>query len=200
MGKYVDNKRLKEVVSLYNSLNAYDTGDWCPKYLENQEKRLKSGKITKDDFLNCKEFIHRKVKQIEELQDKYQKLTLEERRKYDYEFDKLKDEFCDMIIKIANGRVNSFKLRSQPNLVNHIDDIMQDAVIQVFRYINRFDESRGTSAFSYVTEQCSNAIKQDLKKIQEHDKTYVSGIDFFDNINTIDNPHDGVSGLANFME
>ena len=105
-----------------------------------------------------------------------------------------------MIIKIANGRVNSFKLRSQPNLVNHIDDIMQDAVIQVFRYINRFDESRGTSAFSYVTEQCSNAIKQDLKKIQEHDKTYVSGIDFFDNINTIDNPHDGVSGLANFME
>lgn len=200
MGKYVDNKRLKEVVSLYNSLNAYDTGDWCPKYLENQEKRLKSGKITKDDYIKCKEFIHRKVKQIEDLQDKYQKLTLEERRKYDYEFDKLKDEFCDMIIKIANGRVNSFKLRSQPNLVNHIDDIMQDAVIQVFRYINRFDESRGTSAFSYVTEQCSNAIKQDLKKIQEHDKTYVSGIDFFDNINTIDNPHDGVSGLANFME
>ena len=137
--------------------------------------------------MKCKEFIHRKVKQIEDLQDKYQKLTLEERRKYDYEFDKLKDEFCDMIIKIANGRVNSFKLRSQPNLVNHIDDIMQDAVIQVFRYINRFDESRGTSAFSYVTEQCSNAIKQDLKKIQEHDKTYVSGIDFFDNINTIDN-------------
>ena len=92
----------------------------------------------------------------------------DEKRKFVYEFKKIKDELCEMVIKITNGRINSFRLRSQPKLIEHIDDIIQDAVINVFRYINRFDEERGTSAFAYVTQLISNAIMLDLKKIEEH--------------------------------
>jgi DNA-directed RNA polymerase specialized sigma subunit len=127
-------------------------------------------------------------------------MSADEKRKFIHEFEKIKDELCDMVIKITNGCINSFKLRSQPKLIEHIDDIIQDAVINVFRYINRFDEERGSSAFAYVTQLISNAIKLDLKKIEEHNDTYISGVDYFDNLNTVDDPHDGVNGLANFIE
>ena len=200
MGKYCDNERLKVVINLYNKLNIYDTGDWCPVYLQRQEKQFQSNKITAEEWEECRGFIHRRVKAIEKLQDEYAAMNGDEKRKFVYEFKKIKDELCEMVIKITNGRINSFRLRTQPKLIEHIDDIIQDAVINVFRYINRFDEERGTSAFAYVTQLISNAIKLDLKKIEEHNNTYISGVDYFDNLNTVDDPHDGVNGLANFIE
>ena len=152
MGKYCDNERLKVVINLYNKLNIYDTGDWCPGYLQRQEKQFQTKKMTEEEWKDCRDFIHRRVKSIEKLQDEYTAMNGDEKRKFVYEFKKIKDELCEMVIKITNGRINSFRLRTQPKLIEHIDDIIQDAVINVFRYINRFDEERGTSAFAYVTQ------------------------------------------------
>lgn len=200
MAQYVNNKRLKEVLKLYNTMNINDTGDWCPEYLVRQEKKYLLGKMSKDDWEQCKEFIHKRVKAIEELQERYAKFTPEERRAFDKEFDKIKNELCDMIVLMAIGRINSFGLRNQLKNPDDIQDIQQDAVINAFRYLNRFDENRGTSAFAYVTQQITNSIVLNLKKIKDHENTYLSGCDWFDNINTVDDPRDGVSGLANFIE
>ena len=57
MAKYVDNASLKEVINLYNKLNIADKGDWCPSYLQRQEKKYQLGKITKEQFELSKQFI-----------------------------------------------------------------------------------------------------------------------------------------------
>jgi hypothetical protein len=199
MGKYVDNARFKEIINIYNSLNINDKGDWCPSYLQRQEKKFQLGKITKEQFELSKQFIHNKVKSIEDLQKKYSEFNDSERRQFDFEFEKIKNELYESIIKIINGRINSFKIRKNYPLED-IEDITQDALICVLSYINRFDESRGTSAFSYVTELASNSIVLSLKKLNERSARFVNRLDFIENINTLDNPSDGFSGLSRFIE
>jgi hypothetical protein len=199
MAKYVDNTSLKEVINLYNKLNIADKGDWCPSYLQRQEKKYQLGKITKEQFELSKQFIQNKVKNIEALQEKYTNFTEDERRKFNIEFERIKNDLYENIIKIVNGRINSFKIRKNYP-VEDVEDITQDALICVLNYINRFDESRGTSAFSYVTELATNSIVLSLKKLNERSARFVNGLEFFENINTVDNPYDGNSGLSKFIE
>ena len=59
MGKYCDNERLKVVINLYNKLNIYDTGDWCPGYLQRQEKQFQSNKMTAEEQNRIIEVIKR---------------------------------------------------------------------------------------------------------------------------------------------
>lgn len=175
------------------------SGDWCPSYLTRLENKFKNGKITKEKYEAAKEFIKNKIDSIQNLQVLYEAMTLEEKRKFHNNFEKLKNEMCEYFLKIINGRVNSFRLRTSMKNYEDVNDIIQDAFITVMTYINRYNDSQATSAFAYVTQLATNSILFSLNEIKEREEKMVTGLDFFDNLNTMDDPH-STDGLTKFME
>lgn len=177
------------------------SGDWCPSYLQRLENKYLKGKMPEEKYNIAKQFIIDKAKSISELQEKYGKMTAEEKRKYRYDLDKLKNEMCEYFLKIINGRINSFRLRSSGALKNHedINDIIQDAFIAVMTYINRYNDRLATSAFAYVTQLATNSILFSLNEIKEREANMITGLDFYDNLNTLDDPH-SLTGLNKFVE
>lgn len=125
-------------------------------------------------------------------------MSLEERRQYNINFNKLKNEMCEYFLKIINGRINSFRLRTSMRNYDDINDIVQDAFITVMTYINRYNDEQATSAFAYVTQLATNSILFSLNEIKEREEKMVTGLDFFENLNTLDDPHstDGLNKLA----
>lgn len=125
-------------------------------------------------------------------------MTVEERRQYNIKFNNLKNEMCDYFLKIINGRINSFRLRTSMRNFDDINDIVQDAFITVMTYINRYNDEQATSAFAYVTQLATNSILFSLNEIKEREEKMVTGLDFFENLNTLDDPHstDNLNKLA----
>jgi DNA-directed RNA polymerase specialized sigma24 family protein len=125
-------------------------------------------------------------------------MSLEERRQYNIKFNNLKNEMCEYFLKIINGRINSFRLRTSMHNYDDINDIVQDAFITVMTYINRYNDEQATSAFAYVTQLATNSILFSLNEIKEREEKMVTGLDFFENLNTLDDPHstDGLNKLA----
>ena len=116
-------------------------------------------------------------------------MSFEERRQYNINFNKLKNEMCEYFLKIINGRINSFRLRTSMRNFDDINDIVQDAFITVMTYINRYNDEQATSAFAYVTQLATNSILFSLNEIKEREEKMVTGLDFFENLNTLDDPH-----------
>lgn len=199
MAEYVNNERLREVVNQYNNLNIYDKGEWCAAYLQRLENKHANNKVDDNKFILGRDFIIKKVKQIEDLQAHYASLNSEEKRRFDLDFERIKNEMCEYFILIINGRINSFKLRTSLRNPEEIDDIVQDALICVLNYINRYDEARGTSAFAFVTQLATNSIKLSLNQIKEREKRMVSGLDYYENLNTTDEQQ-GLSGINKYLE
>ena len=125
-------------------------------------------------------------------------MSFEERRQYNVNFNKLKNEMCEYFLKIINGRINSFRLRTSMRNFDDINDIVQDAFITVMTYINRYNDEQATSAFAYVTQLATNSILFSLNEIKEREEKMVTGLDFFENLNTLDDPHstDSLNKLA----
>lgn len=199
---YIDNNYLRSLIVKYNEMNYNDDGSWCEAYLRKLEKKYtnscnvtdlesemkKSPKkfITKEKYENSKKFILKKMDSINTLRTKYyNEFTQEERRKFDFEFEKVKADICEAFSKVIDGRVISFKLIASKD-PDEINDIKQDALFSLFTYINRFDADQNTSAFAYVTSQISNAIKLSLNEAKKHAEREITGLDFYDNLNTID--------------
>ena len=113
-------------------------------------------------------------------------MSFEERRQYNINFNKLKNEMCEYFLKIINGRINSFRLRTSMRNFDDINDIVQDAFITVMTYINRYNDEQATSAFAYVTQLATNSILFSLNEIKEREEKMVTGLDFFENLNTLD--------------
>ena len=125
-------------------------------------------------------------------------MSIEQRRQYNINFNKLKNEMCEYFLKIINGRINSFRLRTSMRNFDDINDIVQDAFITVMTYINRYNDEQATSAFAYVTQLATNSILFSLNEIKEREEKMVTGLDFFENLNTLDDPHstDSLNKLA----
>lgn len=176
-------------------------GDWCASYLQRLENKFLKQKITEEKYNSAKQFIINKSRQINNLHETYNKMSFDEKRKFRLNLDKLKNEMCEYFLKIINGRINSFRLRSSGSLKNHedINDIVQDAFIAVMTYINRYNDERATSAFAYVTQLATNSILFSLNEIKEREQKMVTGLDFYDNLNTIDDPH-STNGLNKFVD
>ena len=81
----------------------------------------------------------------------------------------------------------------------YVSDLAIDAVMTIFTYINRYDESRDTSAFAFVTQLAYNSIVASLRNINNTNRTMITGLDFFDNINTIDNPTAAFTATNKFL-
>jgi hypothetical protein len=171
-------------------MNINDTGEWCDPYERKLENKKLKKTVTEDKYILAKSFIKRKREEIEELQNKYRNLSDEERRKFNAEFDALKAEICDAFLKVINGRIISFKLIQTP-AYEDVEDIRQECMMTLFMYINRYDETRNSSAFAFVTQLITNAINLYLNEMNEHKDKEISGLDFYENLNTIDDPYGG---------
>ncbi len=175
------------------------SGDWCPSYLQRLENKFTKGKISEDKYNASREFIVNKIANIQLMQNSYEAMSLEEKRQYKITFEKLKNEMCEYFLKIINGRVNSFRLRTSLKNYEDVNDIIQDAFITVMTYINRYNDAQATSAFAYVTQLATNSILFSLNEIKEREDKMVSGLDFYENLNTLDDPM-GSDGLNKFIE
>lgn len=187
---YISNKYLRELIIKFNHMNINDTGEWCDPYERKLENKKLKKTVTEDKYILAKSFIKRKREEIEELQKKYSNLSEEERRKFNAEFDALKAEICDAFLKVINGRIISFKLIQTP-AYEDVEDIRQECMMTLFMYINRYDETRNSSAFAFVTQLITNAINLYLNEMNEHKDKEISGLDFYENLNTIDDPYGG---------
>jgi hypothetical protein len=182
---YISNKYLRELIIKFNRMNINDTGEWCDAYERKLERKNDKNNIEEDKYELSKSFIQRKREQIRELQERYKKFTPEERRKFNAEFEAVKKDICDAFIKVINGRIISFKLIQGP-AYEEIDDIRQEALMTLFTYINRYDEERNTSAFAFTTQLITNALNLYLGEMNKRNETEITGLDFYENLNTID--------------
>ena len=132
---YVDNKKLRELVIKYNDLNPNDNGEWLDKF----EKTMK----TKGKLPEVKDWINLRRKKYAE------------KREYTAEFMDVSRQLFNYIYKIVRGRVACF----QGIPVDEREDVIQDCVLAVTQYINRYREDKDSSAFAYLTQIISNALK-----------------------------------------
>ena len=131
---YVSNQRLRELIIEYNDLNPNDHGEWLDKY----ERRMKSG----GKYESVRDWIALR-------RQKYS-----QPRKHTAQFEKVSRELFNAIYKIAKGRISCFKFNPDEK-----EDLLQEVMFAVAKYINRYREDKESSAFAYVTCICSNAIK-----------------------------------------
>ena len=185
---YISNKYLRELVVKFNKMNINDTGEWCDAYERKLENKNNKKSITEDKYEVSKEFIQRKREEIKALHERYNTMTFEERHKFNMEFEQVKKDICDAFIKVINGRIISFKLVQSP-AYEEIDDILQEALMTLFTYINRYDETRNSSAFAFVTQLITNALNLYLSEMNERNEKEISGLDFYENLNTLDDPY-----------
>lgn len=185
---YISNKYLRELVVKFNKMNINDTGEWCDAYERKLENKNNKKSITEAKYEVSKEFIQRKREEIKTLHERYNTMTFEERHKFNMEFEQVKKDICDAFIKVINGRIISFKLVQSP-AYEEIDDIRQEALMTLFTYINRYDETRNSSAFAFVTQLITNALNLYLSEMNERNKKEIAGLDFYENLNTLDDPY-----------
>lgn len=185
---YISNKYLRELVVKFNKMNINDTGEWCDAYERKLENKNNKKSITVDKYEVSKDFIQRKREEIRALHERYNTMTPEERHKFNMEFEQVKKDICDAFIKVINGRIISFKLVQSP-AYEEIDDIRQEALMTLFTYINRYDETRNSSAFAFVTQLITNALNLYLSEMNERNEKEIAGLDFYENLNTIDDPY-----------
>lgn len=132
-------------------------------------------------------------------QKAYNAMSAEEKHKYNFRFEQLKTDLWIAVKKIVDGRIASLCLYKTLKDVRNIDDISMEALLTVFNYINRYNEYMNTSAFAFVTQIAYNSIVGSLAAIRTHETVMLSGLDFFDNLNTIDNPT-GKNNMSRFIE
>ena len=185
---YISNKYLRVLVVKFNKMNINDTGEWCDAYERKLENKNNKKSITEDKYEVSKDFIQRKREEIRALHERYNTMTPEERHKFNMEFEQVKKDICDAFIKVINGRIISFKLVQSP-AYEEIDDIRQEALMTLFTYINRYDETRNSSAFAFVTQLITNALNLYLSEMNERNEKEIAGLDFYENLNTIDDPY-----------
>ena len=197
---YINNAYLRELIRKFNEMNYQDDGSWCADYLSKLETSYNKKKIKIEKYNRCKEFILKKVKHINKLRKNYYNVwSPEEKRKFDGEFNQVKADLCEAFSKVIDGRIISFKLVASKDQED-INDIKQNALFTLFKYINRYDAEANSSAFAYTTQVITNSIKMDLKEQKKISSREICGLDFYNNINTLDDPYDGESNLSSYMD
>lgn len=132
---YVDNKKLRELVIKYNDLNPNDKGQWLDKF----ERTMN----TKGKLQEVKDWIALRRKKYAQ------------KREYTTEYMDVSRQLFNYIYKIVRGRVACF----QGIPIDEREDVIQDCVLAITQYINRYREDKDTSAFAYLTQIISNALK-----------------------------------------
>lgn len=186
MAKYLEKQHLRDLIVEYNLTNLQDDGSWLDDYLKRETTKFNKGKMSKEEYDTKVKFVQQRKIDTQNKFKKYAAMSEQEQREYQMRFEKIRGELWLMFEKIARGRMAKMGLHVQ--YADHLNDIAIDAVLSMFNYMNRYDAARDTSAFAYMTQQAYYSIVAALNDINFRNTTFVSGLDFFENINTIDNP------------
>lgn len=141
---YVDNEVLKELLQKYIESNPADNGDWLIKY----EKTMRTRTQNKPD----------KWAEVQDFME-FRRALYASKRPLN-EFQPTADRLIPMLYKIIAGRMASYKIFEN-------EDMKQDCMIALLKYINRYDYRKDTSAFAYVSEIVTQAINLHLAKEKE---------------------------------
>lgn len=186
MAKYLEKQHLRDLIVEYNLTNLEDDGSWLDDYLKRETTKYNKGKMSKEEYDAKVSFVNQRKIDTKAKFEKYAAMDETEKRKYNARFEKIRGELWIMFEKIARGRMAKMGLHVQ--YADHLNDIAIDTVLSMFNYMNRYDSARDTSAFAYMTQQAYFSIVSALNEINFRNTTFISGLDFFENINTIDNP------------
>lgn len=182
---YVDNSHLREMVIEYNESNYLDDGTWVIPYMQKMNNKFNNGTLEAEELKAKSEFITRFTIKNLALRRSYFYGSPITQLKMKNRFFKARTNLLEPIYNITEGRIRAMKLYATMDYDN-IQDIKMDAVLKVLDYLNRYDGERKTSAFAYITQQAFNFVVYFLNQLNAHNKKYVSNLDFFENINTID--------------
>ena len=142
--EYVNNDELKQLLKEYIESNPADKGQWLDRYQTTMSTRCRNN-----------------PKKWEEVQD-----FIEFRRKlYDSErpvnnYQVVSEKLIPMFYKIIDGRMASYKIIGD-------NDVRQECMVALLKYINRYDYRKDTSAFAYVSEVVTQAINLYLSREKE---------------------------------
>jgi len=186
MSKYLEKEHLRDLIVEYNLTNLSDDGSWLDDYLKRETKKYETGKMDKEEYDAKVAFVKQRKIDTKRKFEHYNSLSEAEKRAYQARFEQIRGELWIMYEKIARGRMAKMGLHVK--YADHLNDIAIDAVLSMFNYMNRYDANRKTSAFAYMTQQAFYSVVASLNEINFRNTTFVSGLDFFENINTIDNP------------
>ena len=131
---YVNNTELRELVIKYNDMNPNDDGSWLDKYERTMKTKGKIDTVAPWIALRRQKYA--------------------EPRKHTLEFEKVSNKLFCAIKKIVEGRVACFNIP-----VEEKEDLIQECLLTVLKYLNRYREDLNTSAFAYITELVNNGIK-----------------------------------------
>lgn len=158
------------------------------------------GKLSDEKYNLAVEFVKARTNETKQKFDTFNSLSTEEQFKYKHKLKLLKDDLWFAFKKIVDGRIASLGLHRTLKDPENICDISADAIIAVFRYINRYDASRSSSAFAFVTQVAHNSIVASINAIKLRETTIITGLDFLDNINTLDDPTAAYSATNKFIK
>lgn len=182
---YVNNKELYKMVVDYNNTNYTDDGTWVVPYMKKMRNKYKNGNCTLEELNDKEDFIKRFTIKNLALRRDYLYGSMLKRRKMKNEFFEARTKIMEPIYNITEGIIRKNKLYGTVEYTK-LYDIKLNAVLKTLNYLNRYDETKNSSALAYITQQSWNFVVYFLKQMNDHSKKYVSSLDFFDNINTID--------------
>lgn len=185
MAEYIKNSELREKVTEYNLLNIEDDGSWIPEYLQRMRRKHQLQQISDEKFELAEKFAQQRLIDTKLKFENYNKLSPEDKYKYRVHLKELRDELWLAFKRIVDGRIASMGLYKTLKDPDNIADISTDAVLYVFKYINRYDSSRSSSAFAYITQTAWSNIVSSLNTINDREQHYITGIDFLDNVKPV---------------
>lgn len=131
---YVDNSELRDLLVYWIENNPFEDGSFLDKY---ERTMTNKGKLDK-----VKEWIAKRRKMYSVKKENTEEFRIKEERLF------------RMIYKIVEGRVSCFKFNNEER-----EDLIQEIMLAETKYLNRYNELLNTSAFAYISEVATNAIK-----------------------------------------
>lgn len=141
---YVDNARLGRLLEDYIRSNPNDRGEWMDRYLSTVCNRNKKDPKR---IAEAKEFVE------------FRRAMYSGQRPFEI-YEKTCNELMPMLYKIIDGRLATYRIFGN-------EDIRQDCMLALLKYVNRYDFRKGTSALAYVTEVITQACNLSLKNEKE---------------------------------
>lgn len=190
MAYYVNNEVLRQTIAKYNANNIYDKFEWIPPYVRKMTNAYQKGKLTKEEYDDTMQFIKKKIDTRNKVLDEYKKMDAQARVVFNDDLNRTREELCGYFRKISVGRANTLAIYKKVPDYEEVKDILTDTLIDMMDKCSRYDTDRGTSCFSYMTTTAENAIKQGINRYKERKARFVSGLDYFDNLDSPDYDYD----------
>lgn len=95
----------------------------------------------------------------------------------------LKELISSAAYKIAAGKLKTLNLKDID--YEEKQDMMQNAVITIMQYLNRFDTDQNSSIFAFMTATANNSFKMTKNDIYDWNTRTRARLDYYDNLDGI---------------